>query len=55
MAEERKKLTIGLFKKGDQNKIEDYIDMPVDPIGINPIEMTKTFNDMVTLKLEQMK
>jgi len=55
MTEERKKLSIGLFKKSDPNKIEDYIEMAIDPIGISLPEVTKTFEDMVALKLEQMK
>ena len=55
MAEERKRLTVGLFKKNDQNKLDDYIDMTVDPVGINIPEMTKGFEDMVNIKLLQMK
>lgn len=30
MAEERKRLTVGLFKKTEDNKLENYMDMSID-------------------------
>lgn len=36
--EQRKQLTVGLFKKNEENKIEDYIEMVPDAtsIGLGP-------------------
>ncbi len=56
MAEQRKQLTVGLFKKSEDNKIEDYIEMVPDvtTIGLGP-DIGKDFEEFVQLKLKQIQ
>lgn len=56
MAEQRGKLTVGLFKKHQDNKIEDYIEMVPDAtaMGLGP-DIGRDFEDLVQLKLKQMQ
>lgn len=54
--EQRKQLTVGLFKKNEDNKIEDYIEMVPDviSIGLGP-DINKDFEELVQLKLKQIQ
>ena len=55
MTEQRKQLTVGLFKKNEDNKIEDYIDMIPDvTIGLGN-DIGKDFEETVQNKLKQMQ
>ena len=51
-----KRMTVGLFKKDEDNRLEDYLEMPVDTMlpGFG-FEIGSGFEELVFLKLEQMK
>ena len=56
MAEQRRQLTVGLFKKHEDNKIEDYIDLVPDAttMGLGTV-VGNEIEEMVELKLKQMQ
>lgn len=54
--EQRKQLTVGLFKKTEDNKIEDYIEMVPDTTNIGLVtDMNKDWEELVELKIKQIK
>jgi hypothetical protein len=60
MSEGKQRLTVGLFRKSEENKMEDYIhaipDLPPNlPPGIKATELGRDFEELVQLKLQQMR